>query len=812
MCRWVIRALAFILLGLSVSCIAVAQSEPRNQTATTVPRVVKFSGMLKDSSNNPLSGTQNVRFAIYGDATGGTSLWEETQNVQFVNGRYTVFLGVTTNEGIPGEVFSANQSRWLGVRFLSPGEDEQPRVFLTSVPYALKAADADTLGGLPASAYVRTDGNSQAQPSSSGATPAVVTSPGSPVRGTSLGVTTPGGVSGQVPVFSGTSTIVDSDIQDVGGLVKMPELQVANINNIIFVDGVINKTLANALAGCAASGCTIDMRGNSSSPALALGTFDPGPLAVTLLLGPYRYTARQITLRTNLQIIGYGSGTVSGGQGTQIVSNSTTNQPLFVIPQGNHVPAQFVRLRNFELLGAPGNTSQDCFFLDASALHDAGMRYSILEQLQITGFKGVALHLRGTPNTFSGLNEWDQFRQLIVYRPAGGLGDIVIEGANGQLEFIGGQYDGPGQGQGTNIYIGTYQGGLALPLDVSFHKVTSQLADVGVQVNGCRMCEFQMHHEAINGVYLLTHTGTDASGDMVVIQNTQFDNGSGVNGGNGYLVNVMTSLVNVSFDHNAIAGIPDHVIQGTNGMSFSAKDNMFNTLPTNVYASSGVAFQINPAATIGIGRSHLVRLNPSPTCVQTLQSALGAGEMVTFRALGSVCFNTGGNMEFGNYKLPLNLALGQTATFVRNDADINFTLIGTSIAPGSAAAVVPVVPPGLRDSTVAAAIPSPREPSAAPTIASGFGADASIVAKETSAFMINVGTHPAGTGTIALPEAAMGWNCSAFDVTNPLKGGGYYVKQTAGTKTSATLWGFNSSGAPDRWAAEDVLRVSCFAF
>ena len=33
---------------------------------------------------------------------------------------------------------------------------EMPRVLLASVPYALKASDADTLGGLPASSYVTT--------------------------------------------------------------------------------------------------------------------------------------------------------------------------------------------------------------------------------------------------------------------------------------------------------------------------------------------------------------------------------------------------------------------------------------------------------------------------------------------------------------------------------------------------------------------------------------------------------------------------------------------------------------------------------
>ncbi len=34
------------------------------------------------------------------------------------------------------------------------GQVEQPRVLLVAVPYALKAADADTIGGKPASAFV----------------------------------------------------------------------------------------------------------------------------------------------------------------------------------------------------------------------------------------------------------------------------------------------------------------------------------------------------------------------------------------------------------------------------------------------------------------------------------------------------------------------------------------------------------------------------------------------------------------------------------------------------------------------------------
>ena len=70
-------------------------------------------------------------------------------------GRFAALLGATTSAGVPVELFASGESRWLGVQANVPGEREQPRVLLVSVPYALKAADAETLGGLPAAAFVR---------------------------------------------------------------------------------------------------------------------------------------------------------------------------------------------------------------------------------------------------------------------------------------------------------------------------------------------------------------------------------------------------------------------------------------------------------------------------------------------------------------------------------------------------------------------------------------------------------------------------------------------------------------------------------
>ena len=63
--------------------------------------------------------------------------------------------GSSKADGLPLELFTSSQAQWLGIR--PEGEAEQSRIMLLSVPYALKAADAETLGGKPPpSAYATT--------------------------------------------------------------------------------------------------------------------------------------------------------------------------------------------------------------------------------------------------------------------------------------------------------------------------------------------------------------------------------------------------------------------------------------------------------------------------------------------------------------------------------------------------------------------------------------------------------------------------------------------------------------------------------
>jgi hypothetical protein len=138
-----------LLVLLSCSLSMLAQSD----SATVVPRLINFSGKVVDAQGKALPGVAGVTFAIYKEEEGGAPLWMETQNVQAdKNGRYSVQLGASKSAGLPTELFSTGEARWLGVRINS--EAELPRTLLLSVPYALKAHDAETLGGKPLSSFM----------------------------------------------------------------------------------------------------------------------------------------------------------------------------------------------------------------------------------------------------------------------------------------------------------------------------------------------------------------------------------------------------------------------------------------------------------------------------------------------------------------------------------------------------------------------------------------------------------------------------------------------------------------------------------
>ena len=157
--------LVSLIVGLGLVLVAQGRgqtAEPESPVMTlvrsqenqgAVPRVVKLTGVLTDSGGKPLSGEVQVTFTLYKQETDEAPLWTETQRLEAdKQGGYTALLGATKTDGLPAELFRSEEARWLGVQV--EGQPQQSRILFVSVPYALKAIEAERLGGKSVSDFV----------------------------------------------------------------------------------------------------------------------------------------------------------------------------------------------------------------------------------------------------------------------------------------------------------------------------------------------------------------------------------------------------------------------------------------------------------------------------------------------------------------------------------------------------------------------------------------------------------------------------------------------------------------------------------
>jgi hypothetical protein len=184
-------------------------------------------------------------------------------------GNYAVLLGATKNGGVPLELFAGGEARWLQVKFYVPGEVDLPRVLLVSVPYALRAGDADTLGGKPAAAYMLAGSTNSAQP----AGPSGAAQPAQPEAAVS--VKTEAGVR---PSFTTTGTTnYISKFTDTSGDVG---------NSVMYQNG------SNIGVGTTLAAISMDVRPTATSPYAQLGvaqTVDYMTLFASDTFGPAFY-------------------------------------------------------------------------------------------------------------------------------------------------------------------------------------------------------------------------------------------------------------------------------------------------------------------------------------------------------------------------------------------------------------------------------------------------------------------------------------------------------------------------------------------
>jgi hypothetical protein len=348
-----------------LSTVSVGTLWAQKSDVSPVPRVIRFSGTVLDASGKPQIGVVGAAFAIYSEQTGGAPLWVETQNVELdVRGHYTVLLGAGKPDGLPSDLFNSGEARWLGVQAQVAGAPEQTRVLLVSVPYAMKAGDAETLGGKPLSSFVLTE---------SIATKSQRITDGSKANRESTAAINNGSSNGtpnRIAKFDSASTVIDSAIYENGGKVGIGTTTPTGTLSVVN-DATADSTASAAVNitsnnGSSNGRSTLAVTSNGGSDPLILanknfvgdsgqwvnvlsatntGTFTPGALGTQSISVTTEIPASNTVPIAGGGILGYASWTSNLGTGhirtiTGLESDSSSAAGSSDIVEGGEMSAE----------------------------------------------------------------------------------------------------------------------------------------------------------------------------------------------------------------------------------------------------------------------------------------------------------------------------------------------------------------------------------------------------------------------------------------------------------------------------------------
>jgi hypothetical protein len=132
-----------------IMAIAVAMGATSSLAA---PQQIPYAGALSFESGAPYNGTVDLGVAIHTTAVGGAPEWSHTYaGLSVEDGALSVVLGGQGSPALNPAIFEATEV-WIEFK-VGDAPPLQPRQRVLSVPYALRAADAASLGGTPAAAF-----------------------------------------------------------------------------------------------------------------------------------------------------------------------------------------------------------------------------------------------------------------------------------------------------------------------------------------------------------------------------------------------------------------------------------------------------------------------------------------------------------------------------------------------------------------------------------------------------------------------------------------------------------------------------------
>ncbi len=422
------RSCCLVIAWLSMLLPLTAQTTSSTVTTVQVPRLVRISGTLvltpeagsdavsiagaadSQASLHRSGSVIGVTFALYADETGGAPLWLETQNVGVDNtGHYTVLLGSTKSEGLPIDLFTSGKAQWLGVQ--PDGQAEQPRIMLLSVPYALKAADAETFGGKPPSAYAPAVTTETTTVSNPGPTTTAGSGGGSSVPPHPLPIQG-SGTTNYVPLWTNASTLSSSVIfQSDGNLgIGTTSPQVPLDVTAVSESAIAGRTSSNSAYGVygvnySTSGPSVGVWGEAGSPS-GSGVFGHNDSPS----GPASGVEGQSLSPSGTGVFGEATSTTGAAFGVTGQSLSTTGGGVFGFSNLTTGTSTGVSGLNSSPTGFGGN------FYNNAASGDAVGAQGLSASTAGVGVKGVGVALS---NTGSGLPD----------RPLGVWGDTNQDGA-----------------------------------------------------------------------------------------------------------------------------------------------------------------------------------------------------------------------------------------------------------------------------------------------------------------------------------------------------------------------------------------------
>ncbi len=111
--------------------------------AWAVPMQFSQQGRVHDALGQPLTGSNTLDFALYDTPSGGTAMWSEGHTITLDDGYYALTLGETN--AIDSTWFDGD-TVYLAIT-VNGGAEIADRLRLLTVPYAIRAASADSLAG-----------------------------------------------------------------------------------------------------------------------------------------------------------------------------------------------------------------------------------------------------------------------------------------------------------------------------------------------------------------------------------------------------------------------------------------------------------------------------------------------------------------------------------------------------------------------------------------------------------------------------------------------------------------------------------------